>query len=183
MLNKQGGKSMKKLIFLVFCVGALVNPISADTLYFMPYDAKNAVNALVREIKDAKNEVKIAIYNFTNREIAKAIRDSAKRGVRFKIIFDYKSNINVSYSQIGYLAKLQNVEVCTLKGKNNGKYNGIMHNKIALIDDKSVVFGSANWSKSAFEVNYEMMIISQNESYISQIGEYFERIFKECKAF
>ena len=174
---------MKKLVFFGICVGFWAKILSADSLYFMPYDATNAVNALVSEIKSAKKEVKIAIYSFTNREIAKAIRDSAKRGVRFKIIFDYKSNIDDSYSQIGYLAKLKNIEVCTLRGKNNGKYSGIMHNKIAIIDDKSVVFGSANWSKSAFDVNYEMMIISQNKSYISQIGGYFARMSKECKAF
>ncbi len=174
---------MKKLVFYAFCIGFWANLLNADSLYFMPYDSKNAVNALVSEIKGAKKEVKIAIYSFTNREIAKAIRDSAKRGVSFKIVFDYKSNIDDSYSQIGYLAKLKNIEVCTLQGKNNGKYNGIMHNKIALIDDKSVVFGSANWSKSAFEVNYEMMIISQNKSYIAQIDGYFTRMLKECKAF
>ncbi len=174
---------MKKLIFLVLCAGLLANLLSADSLYFMPYDATNAVNALVSEIKSAKKEVKIAIYSFTNREIAKAIRDSAKRGVRFKIVFDYKSNIDDSYSQIGYLAKLKNIEVCTLSGKNNGKYSGIMHNKIALIDNKSVIFGSANWSKSAFEVNYEMMIISQNKSYISQVSGYFTQMLKECRAF
>lgn len=174
---------MKKLVFLVLCAGLLAKILSADSLYFMPYDSTNAVNALVSEIKSAKKEVKIAIYSFTNREIAKAIRDSAKRGVRFKIVFDYKSNIDDSYSQIGYLAKLKNIEVCTLQGKNNGKYSGIMHNKIALIDNKSVIFGSANWSKSAFEVNYEMMIISQNKSYISQVSGYFTRMLKECRAF
>lgn len=171
---------MKKFILIL---AFMTQNLIADALYFMPYDATNAVNALISEIKSAKKEVKIAIYSFTNREIAKAIRDAAKRGVRFKIAFDYKQNINDTYSQIGYLAKLKNIEVCTLQGKNNGKYNGIMHNKIALIDDKSVAFGSANWSKSAFEVNYEMMIISQNKSYISQINGYLTRIFKECKSF
>ena len=164
-------------------MGFLATNASADNLYFMPYNAKEAVNALIGEIKSAKKEVKIAIYSFTNREIAKAIRDSAKRGVRFKIVFDKKQNIDDSYSQIGYLAKLKNIEVCVLSGKNNGRYSGIMHNKIALIDDRVVVFGSANWSKSAFEVNYEMMIISQNKSYISQINGYFTRMSKECKAF
>lgn len=170
---------MKKLIFLCILVGFL----NADSLYFMPYNATEAVNALIREIKGAKNEVKIAIYSFSNREIAKAIRDSAKRGVSFKIIFDYKSNINDTYSQMGYLAKLKNIEVCTLQGRNNGKYNGIMHNKIALIDNNKAIFGSANWSKSAFEVNYEMMIISQNQSYIKQINGYLNQMLKECKTF
>ena len=58
-----------------------------------------------------------------------------------------------------------------------------MHNKIALIDNKTVAFGSANWSKSAFEVNYEMMIISQNQSYVAQISGYLNRMLQECKAF
>lgn len=176
-------KSMKKFVFWVIFAGFFAGSANADSLYFMPYDAKEAVNALVSEIKSAKKEVKIAIYSFTNREIAKAIRDSAKRGVRFKIIFDKKQNIDDSYSQIGYLAKLKNIEVCTLQGKNNGKYSGIMHNKIALIDNKTVAFGSANWSKSAFEVNYEMMIISQNQSYVAQISGYLNRMLQECKAF
>lgn len=175
--------AIKKLIFFVICAGILASPLSADEMYFMPYDATSAVNALVREIKNAKSEVKIAIYSFTNRKIAKAIRDSAKRGVRFRIVFDYKSNHKDTYSQIGYLAKLKNIEVCTLKGRNNGKYNGIMHNKIALIDGRVAIFGSANWSKSAFEVNYEMMIVSQNKNYITQINGYLERMLKECKPF
>lgn len=149
----------------------------------MPYDAKSAVNALIKEIKNAKSEVKIAIYSFTNREIAKAIRDSAKRGVKFKIVFDYRQNINDKFTQIGYLAKLKNIDACTLQGKNNGKYSGIMHNKLAVIDDKKVIFGSANWSKSAFEINYEMMIVSQNRDFIMQSSKYINRLLKECKAF
>lgn len=149
----------------------------------MPYDAKSAVNALIKEIKNAKSEVKIAIYSFTNREIAKAIRDSAKRGVKFKIVFDYRQNIDDKFTQIGYLAKLKNIYACTLQGKNNGKYSGIMHNKLAVIDDKTVIFGSANWSKSAFEINYEMMIVSQNRDFITQSSKYINRLLKECKAF
>lgn len=168
---------MKKLVFLFF-----INILWADSIYFMPYDAKNAVNALIDEIRNAKSEVKIAIYSFTNREIAKAIRDSAKRGVKFKIVFDYKQN-NDNRSQIGYLAKLKNIYVCTMQGKNNGKYSGIMHNKLAVIDGKTIIFGSANWSKSAFEVNYEVMIISQKKDFITKSNNYLNRLLRECEAY
>ena len=157
----------------------------ADSMYFMPYDATKAVNALIKEIKAAKNEVNIAIYNFTNREISKAIRDSAKRGVKFNIIFDYKSNIDNDISAIGYLAKLKNIHTCTLKGKisNNKKYFGIMHNKLAIIDKRTIIFGSANWSKSAFETHYEMLIISQNKDYINQATKYFDKMLSECEKY
>ncbi|WP_258442869.1 phospholipase D-like domain-containing protein [Helicobacter sp. 16-1353] len=157
----------------------------ADSIYFMPYQANDAIKHLVKELRNAKTEVQIAIYSFTNREISKAIRDSAKKGVKYKIIFDYKSNVDNTYSSIGYLAKLNNVEVCTLKGRisSNGKYNGIMHNKLAIIDNKSIIFGSANWSKSAFELNYEMLIISQNKDYINAAKGYFNRMFSECQSY
>lgn len=154
----------------------------ADSMYFMPYQANDAINHLIKELKSAKSEVKIAVYSFTNREISRAIRDSAKKGVKYKIIFDYKSNIDDERSAIGYLAKLNNIEVCTLKGRisNNKKYNGIMHNKLAIIDNKTIIFGSANWSKSAFEINYEMLLISQNKDYIKDASVYFNKMFNEC---
>lgn len=168
-----------KIIIILALFGTF---LLADSIYFMPYQANEAIKHLVKELRNAKNDVQIAIYSFTNREISKAIRDSAKKGVQYKIIFDYKSNINYHHSAIGYLAKLKNVETCTLKGKtsSNGKYYGIMHNKLAIIDNKTIIFGSANWSKSAFEINYEMLIISHNKDYINQTKKYFNRMFSEC---
>lgn len=159
--------------------------VFADSMYFMPYDSKQAINAIIKEIKQAKNEVNIAIYNFTNREISKAIRDSAKKGVKFNIIYDYKSNINSDITTIGYLAKLKNIYTCTLKGNlsDNKKYFGIMHNKLAIIDKKTIIFGSANWSKSAFDINYEMLLISQNKDYINQASKYFDKMLSECEKY
>lgn len=172
---------MKKIIlFLIF--SAL---LFADSIYFMPYQANEAISSLINEIKAAKSHVHIAIYSFTNREISKAIRDSAKKGIKYKIIFDYKSNVNNNISQIGYLAKLKNIEVCTLEGilSQNGKYNGIMHHKLAIIDGKTIIFGSANWSKNAFELSYEMLLISQNQNYINSANQYFQKMLSECKAY
>ena len=167
-------------IFLTFqCL------VFADSIYFMPYQAKEAINALISEIKQAKSEVNITIYSFTNREISKAIRDTAKRGVKFNIIYDYKSNIDSDISTIGYLAKLKNVYTCTLRGRisDNQKYFGIMHNKLAIIDDKTIILGSANWSKNAFSNNYEVLLISQNRDYINQASKYFDKMLGECEKY
>ncbi len=172
---------MRTLIVLIL----LHTILFADSIYFMPYQANDAINHLIKELKNAKTEAKIAIYSFTNREISKAIRDSAKRGVKFTIIFDYASNIENNYSQIGYLAKLKNVEVCILKGRRtqNDRHNGIMHHKLAIIDNKTIIFGSTNWSKSAFETNYEMLLVSNNDNYIKQANIYFTKMQQECKAY
>lgn len=172
---------IKKYFFITLCSVMLFS----DSIYFMPNQADEAIKHLIKELKQAENNVNIAIYSFTNREISKAIRDSAKKGVKYQIIFDYESNIDSNYSQIGYLAKLKNIDTCLLKGKisNNKKYYGKMHNKLAVIDGKKIIFGSANWSKSAFESNYENLVISNNKDYILPALEYFNDMLRRCKSF
>ena len=53
---------------------------------------------------------------------------------------------------LSYLAKYKNIKTYRLKGllSKNKKYSGIMHIKMAVIDKKIVIFGSANWTYSAF---------------------------------
>ena len=171
-----------KALFLCLILSTFL--LSKDAIYFMPFDAAPALQRITSELKNAKSNVYIAIYSFTNREIAKAIRDSAKNGVKYTIIFDEQSNIDNDKSQIGYLAKLKNIRVCTLRGKNkNGKYDGIMHNKLALIDNRLVILGSANWSKSAFEINYENVLVSSNLDYINGVKKYMNEMARYCRAF
>lgn len=154
----------------------------ADEFYLMPRDAKRAISSLTSHLAGAKSEILVAIYSFTNREISKALRDAAKKGVKVRVIYDKESNEDTDKSTIGYLAKLRNIEVCRLSGNfsKNGKYVGKMHSKIALIDGKFLVIGSANWSKSAFENNYETLLITQNGDFIQKSQKELERMWNIC---
>lgn len=154
-----------------------------ESLYIMPYENIQALQSLITHIKNAKKSIDISIYSFTNREIAKALRDSAQKGVKITIIYDKSSNLKNDTSTIGYLAKYNNIEVCTLEGKSAPNYKGIMHQKMAIIDGEILILGSANWSKSAFEYNYETMLITQERSHTRKAAQYFARMAKECQAF
>ncbi|WP_297811530.1 phospholipase D-like domain-containing protein [uncultured Helicobacter sp.] len=174
---------MFKKVFVI--LGIFIGFLWADALYFMPQEQNKAFDALLSTIKNTQQSLDIAIYSFTNREISKAIRDIAKRGVQVRIIYDKKSNQNTNQSTIGYLAKLKNVEVCLLEGKlsSNKKFYGLMHTKMAISDKNSLVLGSANWSKSAFETNYETLLISQNKEHITKAKKTFEAMFQECEKY
>lgn len=177
---------MFKKVFILFCINTLcLNILMASDLYFMPKEQKKALNALLHTIKNTQNTLDIAIYSFTNREISKAIRDVAKNGIKVRIIYDEKSNKDPNKSTIGYLAKLKNIETCLLKGKRskNGKYDGLMHIKMAISDDKHLILGSANWSKSAFETNYETLLILDDAKPIKQARGAFEEMFKKCEKY
>ncbi|WP_394909734.1 phospholipase D-like domain-containing protein [uncultured Helicobacter sp.] len=172
---------IKKCFLCVMCLFAL--GYGQENLYMLPYENTEALKSLLTHIKNAKININISIYSFTNREIAKALRDTAQKGVKITIIYDKSANLKNDTSTIGYLAKYKNIEVCTLEGKSAPNYAGIMHQKIAIIDDKILIVGSANWSKSAFAYNYETLLITQNPSHTHKANQYFAHMAKECQAF
>lgn len=157
-----------------------------STLFMMPKEQKAALSSLIASLKAAERSIDIAIYSFTNREIAKALRDVAAKGVKVRIIYDESSNEpNKTRSTIGYLAKLQNIEVCTLKGNKaaNGKYFGIMHMKVAIIDDAVLFIGSANWSKNAFENNYETLLRTTESALVGKSKATLTEMHAKCRAY
>lgn len=163
------------LTFLIF--------LSAnEILYFMPSESKQALNHLITLIDEAKENINISIYSFTNREIAKALKKSASRGVSINIIYDKSSNFKNPKSTIGYLSKYQNIHTCFLEGRSSrgGKYKGLMHQKMAIIDRQVLILGSANWSKSAFSNNHETLFMTSNPQSIQKALKNFTQMFSAC---
>ena len=177
------GKKYFLCIVCCFALGYGQANVATESLYFMPYENTQALHDLLAHIKNATTSINIAIYSFTNREIAKALRDAAQKGVAITIIYDKSANTKNDASSIGYLAKYKNIEVCTLEGKKGANYTGIMHQKMAIIDDTTLILGSANWSKNAFSYNYETLLITQNPTNTHKAQQYFARMRQERKAF
>ncbi|WP_051420600.1 phospholipase D-like domain-containing protein [Helicobacter pametensis] len=168
----------KKCLLLLACITLYANEI----LYFMPQENKQALNHLISLIHGAKENINISIYSFTNREIAKALRKSASRGVSVNIIYDKSSNYKNPSSTIGFLSKYKNIHTCLLEGQPspNKKYNGLMHQKMAIIDRTVLIIGSANWSKSAFAQNYETLFMTSNPQSIRKALKNFSQMFSSC---
>ncbi|MGN8417894.1 phospholipase D-like domain-containing protein [Helicobacter pylori] len=180
MLNK-----FKKIVGVSVLVGCLGVLQAKNSLFVLPYEQRDALNSLVSGISNARESVKIAIYSFTHRDIARAIKSVASRGIKVQIIYDYESNHNNKQSTIGYLDKYPNTKVCLLKGlkAKNGSYYGIMHQKVAIIDDKIVFLGSANWSKNAFENNYEVLLKTDDTETIFKAKSYYQKMLGSCVGF
>lgn len=165
--------------------GTSLHSSENDMFYMLPYEQDQAINTLKSVLKNAQSEIKISIYSFTNNDIAKILRDSAKRGVKISIIFDKESNLKNDTSVIGYLAKYNNISVCLLSGMRakNKRYYGIMHQKMAIVDKKILVLGSANWSKNAFENNFETLLISHNQRFVQKALQGYEKMTRACVGF
>ena len=164
---------MKKIILLlVIFIGFLF----ANEVYFMPNDGKKAEKKLYYLFTHAKHNIKIVMYTFTNKKLARALKIAAKKRIKITIIAD-KKEAKYKRSVIPNLATIRNIKVYLLTGKNykNGE-SAKMHVKLAIVDNNYLIFGSANYSYSAFYKNYEYIMISENRFLISKFNAFFNHL-------
>jgi len=99
----------------------------------------------------AKQSILVQAYSFTSYPIAQALVDAEKRGVKVEAIVD-KKQIHERKVKIGLVAK-GGVAVF-LDGAH-----AIAHNKVMIIDGKTVITGSFNFTNAAEEKNAENLLI------------------------
>jgi len=175
---------VKKILFFLCSYIIILNlslyAKSEQKIYLLPKERYIALKTLLKNIDLAKSEIKISIYTFTNKKIAKRLKNAAKRGVKIEIIFDDgQSRKKDTRSMLYYLSKYKNIKTYRLKpiSKHKRRYSPIMHIKMALIDKKISIFGSANWTNMAFSKNYETLFITKDY----QVAKKFLNFFKEQK--
>ncbi|WP_236617337.1 MULTISPECIES: phospholipase D-like domain-containing protein [unclassified Lebetimonas] len=149
----------------------------------MPFEGKNAQKELCNIFTHAKKNIKIAMYTFTNKKIAKALKIAAKHGAKIYIIGDLEES-KYKYSVIPNLAAIKKFNIYLLSGKNYKNGNKAkMHVKMSIIDNKYLIIGSANYSYSAFFKNYEYILITQDKNLINKFNKYFYMLKQNAKPY
>jgi len=167
---------MNRILFLFLLIITL---FAKDGIYFLPKDGKIAEKQIENLFLHAHQNIKIAIYTFTNKKFFSALKSAARKGVKITIIADYESNKNqYHHSIIPQLKKLRNIKVKLISGKGNGRYKGIMHMKLFIVDDLVVGFGSANYTYSAFYNNYEVLYINDDWTFTRRFIKIFDELYK-----
>ena len=137
----------------------VANIFALENLYFLPKDGKKVMQDMETHIKNAKESIDIAMYNISYRKLVNLLNEASQRGVKVKIFY-FKKKADFS----------ENVEAIKIKDK--------LHTKIAIIDKKIVIFGSANWTEDSFKENYEVFYISDKEELAKQFNQFFESLEK-----
>jgi len=120
-------------------------------LCFLP-DDQEAVQRLKALIHSAKKTLSIAMFTWTRFDLAKAVIDAKKRGVNVQVALDNGCAAGAS-AKVAALLKKGNIPVKCNRGAN------LLHHKFMYIDGTTLVNGSANWTKAAFESNDDCFII------------------------
>ena len=100
----------------------------------------------------------------THKEFAKSLIKAKNRGVDVKIILD--STNTRPPSQIDYLRAAK----IPVKTEN---YAGKLHSKSMIVDDKYVIIGSMNFSRSGEDFNDENLLIIED----SELAKFYKNFF------
>jgi phosphatidylserine/phosphatidylglycerophosphate/cardiolipin synthase-like enzyme len=143
------------LLALLVCVGANAADIQ---VFFSPKGG--CTEAVVANLDRATNTVLVQAYSFTSAPIAKALVDAHKRGVNVQVILD-KSNRTANYSSADFV---QHAGIATFIDAKHA----IAHNKIMLIDNKTILTGSFNFTKAAEQSNAENLLVIEDPALIAK---------------
>jgi phosphatidylserine/phosphatidylglycerophosphate/cardiolipin synthase-like enzyme len=123
------------------------------TFHFSPKGG--CTEAIVAELKHARREVFVQAYSFTCPEIAKALIEAKQRGAEVVILLD-RANEKETYSE---LKMLEDNGVIPMIDANHA----IAHNKIMIIDRRTVITGSFNFTRQAEHENAENLLILHHQ--------------------
>ncbi len=119
---------------------------------------------ILNNINGAQKTIDMAIYGYTSTPaIESAIKNAQKRGVKIRLVYDCDSKGNNIYENTNFLANLIGNSISDINSKNAGY---LMHNKFFVIDNKTVITGSANLSftdMSGFNAN-ALVVINSTEA-------------------
>ena len=112
--------------------------------FFFPSD-KN-IKKMVDYIMIAKNTIDIAVFSFTNNQLANALITKKKEGIKIRLIVD-DEQAEVKGADAQKLAD------AGIPVRNDGKKRVYMHHKFMIVDSEFLVTGSFNWSVRAVRFN------------------------------
>jgi phosphatidylserine/phosphatidylglycerophosphate/cardiolipin synthase-like enzyme len=137
------------LVHLYWVANRKLGWIPSVESYFSPKGG--CADAVVRQINTARREILMQAYSFTCPEIAIALIAARKRGVGVTILLDH-SNEAETYSE------LKDLEQHDLKPLIDANH-AIAHNKIMIIDSRTLITGSFNFTRQADHENAENLLV------------------------
>lgn len=121
-------------------------------LWLLPDTNGQAIHAIKNLLRAATHSIHIAMFTLTHRSLVDEIIKAHKRGVRVNLFLDFQSSIHASKKMYDKLRR-SGVNIKVSKGPQ------LLHHKYAYIDNKILISGSTNWTKSAFKRNKDCFCI------------------------
>ncbi len=140
--------------------------------YFAPEDGVAA--EIIEEIEQAESRIRFMAFTFTSDLIADAMLERAQAGVVVQGVIESR-NAGGEYSEYGRL-RIAAHDVLP----DGNPY--IMHHKVIIVDDATVILGSYNLTASAETRNDENLLIIHDAEVAALFVAEFGRVYEQARA-
>jgi mitochondrial cardiolipin hydrolase len=144
--------------------------MSTNKAYFSPGD--DCLNHILELIDGCENSLDICVFTISDDRIKNALLNAHVENVAIRVISDNDklkdegSDIK-ELSQRGIAVKIDTTP-----------YH--MHHKFMIVDGKTLLTGSYNWTRSAARFNQENVLSMQDANVISSFQEHFDELWEKC---
>lgn len=143
-------------------------PPALSDAYFSPGDACRTT--IINQINSATHQLNICVFTISDDSITDAIITSHKRGTQIRVITDNDKSHDEG-SDIEQIAR-EGILVKMDRTPNH------MHHKFMVTDEKALITGSYNWTRSAAKFNQENIILSKEAGLIKSYLKEFDNLWK-----
>lgn len=153
-------------------------PVSGGSVeYYFPRGGQPAKPALIGILKSAKTSLDMAVYSFTDTDIASAVVADKKRGVAVRVITDSQCAANRYQKTV-----LSELKAAGIPVKIN-THDGLMHLKVSIVDRSVATTGSFNYTKGAENENDEVFVVLRSPKAATDFETQFARMWSDTGDF
>ena len=163
-----------------------VGDIRLDVL-FSPHpkrDRNHGLNLLANQLKAAKKSIDLALFVFSAQQLTNALQEQIERGIEIRLVADPGFASRPFSEVLDLLGVTLPDHTCKVETGNQPLEQALrevgtprlargdkLHHKFAVIDNKTVITGSFNWSPSAAHTNDETLLVIHS----TQLAKHFTR--------
>jgi len=131
-----------------------------------PDNTENGIDQqVVPVLNRASKSIDLASFDLNLPSVVNALVEASKRGVQVRVVVDGENGsqeLEAKRSPTGKIFKTLSVlKAAKIKVMNGGRSNGLMHNKIIIVDGKTLFMGSWNMSyNDTFRNNNNLLQIT-----------------------
>lgn len=129
-----------------------------------------------RLVEQAQSDIKFLAFSFTHEDIGEPMIERALEGVDVRGVFETTG----SQTEFSYYGDMLSERLPNLQVRQDGNPR-IMHHKVIIIDGRTTIFGSFNFSGNANDSNDENVLIVHDPTFASYFLAEFEAVWNEAK--
>ena len=141
-----------------------------DEVLFFPCDpatSPSSFDRFLQYVRSARQTIDSAIYTISDDRISRSLMTLHEQGIRVRLMTE-KDTMGDAGSDVQALANAG----CEVRYDDSAS---LMHHKFLIVDNRLLLNGSFNFTRSATEGNQENVVITTNASLVQQFAQHFEQ--------